>query len=87
MGLVLLIVAALLAAIPALAHLGWVGRVRRSRGRLRDATTCGINSSGPGQVEWDLSMKTKTYFAFRIDIWADPATASLSMLLAWTISR
>ena len=26
---------------------------------------------GPGQVEWDLSMKTKTHFAFRVDIWDD----------------
>jgi len=26
-------------------------------------------SNGPGRVELDLSMKTKTYFAFRIDAW------------------
>src|SRR5262249_17499136 len=34
-------------------------------------TTWGINSSGPGQVESGLSMKAKTHFAFRIDIWDD----------------
>jgi hypothetical protein len=28
-------------------------------------------SAGPGQLESDLSMKTKTYFAFRVDIWDD----------------
>jgi len=42
---------------------------RRSRGKLRDATTWGVNTSGPGRVDSDLSMKTKTYFAFRVDIW------------------
>jgi hypothetical protein len=31
----------------------------------------GINTSGPGRVESDLSMKTKTHFAFRVDIWDD----------------
>src|SRR5262249_2101469 len=37
----------------------------------QDATTWDINSAGPGQVESDLSMKTKTHFAFRVDIWDD----------------
>ena len=50
-------------------RLGWAGKARRSRGRLRDATTWGINTSGPGRVESDLSTKTKTYFAFRVDVW------------------
>jgi hypothetical protein len=49
----------------------WVGRARRSRGRLRDATTSGINTNGPGRVESDLSVKTKTHFTFRVDIWDD----------------
>ena len=31
----------------------------------------GINISGPGRVESDLSVKTKTHFAFRVDIWDD----------------
>jgi hypothetical protein len=39
------------------------------RAEVRDATTWGTNISGPGQVEWDLSMKTKTHFAFRVDVW------------------
>jgi len=30
-----------------------------------------INSRGPGRVESDLSVKTKTHFAFRVDIWDD----------------
>jgi hypothetical protein len=49
-----------------------VGKVRRSRsgGDARYAT-CAINSAGPGQVESDLPMKTKTYFVFRVDIWDD----------------
>ena len=51
--------------------MGWAGRARRSRGRLRDATASGIDISGPGRVESDLSVKTKTYFAFRVDIWDD----------------
>src|SRR5262249_10350265 len=29
----------------------------------------GINTSGPGRVESDSPMKTKTHFAFRIDAW------------------
>src|SRR5262249_6489233 len=33
-----------------------------------------INNNGPGQVESELApMKTKTHFAFRIDIWDDTA--------------
>jgi hypothetical protein len=28
-----------------------------------------INTSGPGRVESGLPMKTKTHFAFRVDIW------------------
>ena len=51
--------------------LGWAGRARRSRGRLLDASTWGINSAGRGRVESDLPMKTKTHFAFRVDIWDD----------------
>jgi hypothetical protein len=43
--------------------------------RVRSAPTAmelwGINTSGPGRVESDLSMKTKTHFAFRVDIWDD----------------
>src|SRR5919197_5066705 len=35
----------------------------------QDATTWRINTSGPGRVESDLSVKTKTHFAFRVDIW------------------
>jgi hypothetical protein len=30
-----------------------------------------MNTSGPGRVESDLSVKTKTHFAFRVDIWDD----------------
>jgi hypothetical protein len=37
----------------------------------QDATTWGINISGPGRVESDLSVKTKTHFTFRVDIWDD----------------
>jgi hypothetical protein len=37
------------------------------RGRIRNIGS--INTSGPGRVESDLSMKTKTYFAFRVDMW------------------
>jgi hypothetical protein len=37
----------------------------------QDATTWRINTSGPGRVESDLSVKTKTHFAFRIDVWDD----------------
>jgi hypothetical protein len=47
-----------------------------NRGRLRDATALGINTSGPGRVESDLSMKTKTHFAFRVDIWDDTGAAA-----------
>jgi len=43
----------------------------RLGGNTHYATTCGINTGGPGQVESDLPMKTKTYFAFRVDIWDD----------------
>src|SRR5512133_689574 len=39
--------------------------------RHRAATTWGMNTSGPGRVESDLSVKTKTHFAFRVDIWDD----------------
>ena len=35
-------------------------------------TTWGINSAGRGPVQSDLApMKTKTHFAFRVDIWDD----------------
>ena len=30
-----------------------------------------INPGGPGRVESDLPMKTKTHFAFRVDVWDD----------------
>ena len=30
-----------------------------------------INNAGRGPVQSDLPMKTKTYFAFRVDIWGD----------------
>jgi hypothetical protein len=50
---------------------GRAGRAHRSRGTLRDATTWAVDSSGPGRVESDLSVKTKTHFAFRVDIWDD----------------
>src|SRR6266851_1830009 len=43
----------------------------RLGGRARDATTCRINSAGPGRVESGLPMKTKTHFTFRVDIWDD----------------
>src|SRR5262245_50693158 len=53
-------------------RLGWAGRARRSRGRLRDATTWGIDNAGRGPVQSDLApMTTKTHFAFRVDIWDD----------------
>src|SRR5215510_10984190 len=52
--------------------MGWANRARRSRGRLRDATTWGIYSAGRGPVQSDLApMKTKTHFAFRVDVWDD----------------
>src|SRR5215471_2656125 len=35
----------------------------------QDATTWLINNAGPGRVESDLPMKTKTHFAFRVDVW------------------
>src|SRR5258708_30837128 len=41
----------------------------RLGGRARDVTTWRINSAGPGRVESGLPMKTKTHFAFRIDVW------------------
>jgi hypothetical protein len=31
----------------------------------------GTDASGPGRVESDLSVRTKTHFAFRVDIWDD----------------
>src|SRR5712671_2762842 len=43
----------------------------RLGGRARDVTTWRINSAGPGRVESGLPMKTKTHFAFRVDIWDD----------------
>jgi hypothetical protein len=54
---------------------------------MRRNNMVGIDTSGPGRVESDLSMKTKTHFAFRVDIWERKATASLSMSLVWTTSR
>jgi hypothetical protein len=38
---------------------------------MRRNNMVGIDTSGPGRVESDLSMKTKTHFAFRVDIWND----------------
>ena len=53
--------------------LGWAGQAGLAEvgERLRDATTWGINNAGPGPVQSDLPMKTKTHFAFRVDIWDD----------------
>jgi hypothetical protein len=48
-----------------------LGKRKRAR-RRRYATTWGINSAGRGPVQSDLApMKTKTHFAFRVDIWDD----------------
>jgi hypothetical protein len=55
----------------------WLGG-RAGQARLDEAVRAGthtqhrgINSSGPGRVESDLSVKTKTHFAFRVDVWDD----------------
>src|SRR5262245_53703208 len=46
------------------------------QGRLRDATTWGIFSAGRGPVQSDLApMQTKTYFAFRVDVWDSAANS------------
>ena len=50
-------------------------------GRLRDATTWGINSAGRGPVQWDLApMKTKTYFAFRVAVWDSAANSIVEQI-------
>ena len=36
---------------------------------MRRNNMVGIDTSEPGRVESDLSMKTKTHFAFRVNIW------------------
>jgi hypothetical protein len=47
---------------------GGFGAGRRS-GEVRYAIASRINTSGPGRVESGLPMRTKTHFAFRVDIW------------------
>src|SRR6516164_5490168 len=57
------------------AKLQWHPAARSAAGAAADGLSLakerGINLKGPGRVESDLSMKTKTNFAFRIDIWDD----------------
>src|SRR5262249_47418936 len=48
---------------------GWAGRLAEVGEGYATQQHGGINTSGPGQVESDLSMKTKTHFAFRADVW------------------
>jgi len=48
-----------------------LGKRKRAR-RRRYAKTWDINSAGRGPVQPDLApMKTKTHFAFRVDVWDD----------------
>ena len=56
---------------------GWAGQAGLAEVGKGYATQqhASINTSGPGRVESDLSMKTKTHFAFRVDIWDDAGTA------------
>jgi hypothetical protein len=58
---------------------GWAGQARFAEIGEGYATQQhgGINTSGPGRVESDLSMKTKTHFAFRVDIWDDTGDSIL----------
>jgi hypothetical protein len=53
----------------ALGETGFNEAIRAEAGSI--ATTWRINSDGRGRVESDLSMKTKTHFAFRVDVWDD----------------
>src|SRR5260370_35347656 len=55
----------------------------RLGGRARDVTTWRINSAGPGRVESGLPMKTKTHFAFRIDVWDETGLTIVDDVAGW----